>query len=72
MSKSNQDIVEAEKDESVMEKIASFIVGKRNLFVLLFGIGIVFSLVTQNWVKVENSLSAYYRTPIFFYVVIYC
>ena len=59
MSKSNQDIVEAEKDESVMEKIASFIVGKRNLFVLLFGIGIVFSLVTQNWVKVENSLSAY-------------
>ena len=57
MSKNREDIVD--KEESVMEKVAGFIVGKRNLFLLLFFIGIAFSLVASNWVKVENSLSAY-------------
>lgn len=42
-----------------MIKVATFIVDRRNLFFLLFGIAIVFSLVSMNWVKVENALSAY-------------
>ena len=57
MSKNREDIVE--KDESVMEKVAGFVVGKRNLFILIFAIGIAFSLIAANWVKVENSLAAY-------------
>lgn len=42
-----------------MLKAATFIVDRRNLFFLLFGIAIIFSLVSMNWVKVENELSAY-------------
>ena len=55
----NKEIVEEEKEEGFMIKVASFIVDKRNLFVLLFSLGIIFSLISANWVKVENSLSAY-------------
>ena len=40
-------------------KVATFIVDRRNLFFLLFIIGAIISLVTKNWVKVENSLAAY-------------
>lgn len=47
------------KQNSPMLKIATFIVDRRNLFFLLFGIAIVFSLITSNWVKVENALAAY-------------
>lgn len=42
-----------------MIKICSFIVDKRNLFFLLFGILIIFSAVSRNWVNVENSMSHY-------------
>lgn len=42
-----------------MLKIAAFIVDRRNLFFLLFGIAILFSLVASNWVSVEDSLPAY-------------
>lgn len=42
-----------------MLKVATFIVDRRNLFFLLFGIAIIFSLVSMNWVQVENALSAY-------------
>lgn len=55
----NKEIVEEEKEEGFMIKVAAFIVDKRNLFVLLFSLGIIFSLISANWVKVENSLSAY-------------
>lgn len=49
-----------EKDDaSFMVKVATFIVDKRNLFFLIFGIAIIFSLVSSSWVKVENALSAY-------------
>lgn len=48
-----------EKDNNVMVKIATFIVDKRNLFFLIFGIAIIFSLISMNWVKVENDLAAY-------------
>ena len=42
-----------------MLKICGFIVDKRNLFFLLFGILIIFSAVSRNWVNVENSMSHY-------------
>lgn len=49
-----------EKDDAgFMVKVAAFIVDKRNLFFLIFGIAIIFSLVSSSWVKVENALSAY-------------
>lgn len=51
--------VKEKDDESFMIKIATFIVDKRNLFFLIFGIAIIFSLFSSSWVKVENSLSAY-------------
>ena len=47
------------ENENFMIKVATFIVDRRNLFFLLFGIAIIFSLVSMNWVKVENALSAY-------------
>ena len=46
-------------DGSFMLKVATFIVDRRNLFFLLFGIALIFSLVSMNWTKVENALSAY-------------
>lgn len=48
------------KDEgNFMIKVATFIVDRRNLFFLLFGILIIFSLFSMNWVGVENAMSAY-------------
>ncbi len=58
MAKNKEQVVE-EKNEGFMYKVASFIVDKRNLFILVFGLAIIFSVVAQNWVKVENALSAY-------------
>ena len=51
--------VKEKDDESFMIKVATFIVDRRNLFFLIFGIAIIFSLFSSSWVKVENSLSAY-------------
>lgn len=42
-----------------MLRICGFIVDKRNLFFLLFGILIIFSAISRNWVNVENSMSHY-------------
>ncbi len=42
-----------------MIKVATFIVDRRNLFFLLFGIALIFSVVSMNWVSVENEMSAY-------------
>ncbi len=58
MSKIDKPVSE-EKDGGFMVKVATFIVEKRNLFFLLFGLGIIFSLIASNWVSVENALSAY-------------
>lgn len=44
---------------SVMLKIATFIVDRRNLFFLLIGIALIFSAISSQWVKVENDLAAY-------------
>lgn len=40
-------------------KICGFIVDKRNLFFLLFGLLIIFSVISRNWVGVENSMAHY-------------
>ena len=47
------------ENSSFMIKVATFIVDRRNLFFLMFGIALIFSVVSMNWVKVENALSAY-------------
>ncbi len=47
------------EDGGFMVKAATFIVDRRNLFFLLFGIALIFSVVSMNWVKVENAMSAY-------------
>lgn len=48
-----------EEKPSAMIRVATFIVDRRNLFFLLFGIAIIFSLIAARWVKVENALAAY-------------
>lgn len=48
-----------DEENNAMIKIATFIVDRRNLFFLIFGIMIIFSVISMNWVKVENELSAY-------------
>lgn len=55
MSKENK----VKEDGNFMVKVATFIVDRRNLFFLLFGIAIIFSVVAMNWVQVENDLSAF-------------
>ncbi len=47
------------KTENPMEKIAAFIVDKRNLFFLLTIILLIFSVFSRNWVEVENDLTFY-------------
>ena len=44
---------------SGMEKIATFIVDKRNLFFLLYVFALIFSIVATGWVKVENDITTY-------------
>ena len=44
---------------SGMEKIATFIVDKRNLFFLLYAFALIFSIVATGWVKVENDNTTY-------------
>lgn len=47
------------EENNFMIKVSTFIVDRRNLFFLLFGIALIFSVVSMNWVTVENALSAY-------------
>lgn len=44
---------------SGMEKVASFIVDRRNLFFLIYIFALIFSLFSINWVKVENDITTY-------------
>lgn len=44
---------------SGMEKVATFIVDKRNLFFLLYAFALIFSIVATGWVKVENDITTY-------------
>lgn len=47
------------KDTNAMVKVAEFIVDKRNLVFLLLIIGVIFSMFSGKWVRVENDLKAY-------------
>ena len=44
---------------NAMEKLASFIVDKRNLFFLLYIFALIFCAVATGWVKVENEITTY-------------
>lgn len=46
-------------ESGFMIKVATFIVDRRNLFFLLFGIALIVSVITMSWTKVENNLAAY-------------
>ncbi len=50
---------EKNQGNNFMEKVAAFIVDKRNLFFFIFAALIVFSVFSRNWVNVENDISAY-------------
>ena len=50
---------EKNQGSNFMEKVAAFIVDKRNLFFFIFAVLIVFSVFSRNWVNVENKISAY-------------
>ena len=45
--------------KSGMERLATWIVDKRLLIFLLIGIMVAFSVVSRNWVSVENDLAAF-------------
>ena len=54
-----KDITEEKEGNSAILKICAFIVDKRNLFFLLFGILAIFSVIARGWVGVENDMAAY-------------
>ncbi|MCI7131117.1 MAG: MMPL family transporter, partial [Lachnospiraceae bacterium] len=47
------------KENNFMMKLATFIVDKRNLVFLVLAIAIIFSVIAQSWVQVENDLTKY-------------
>ena len=47
------------KESNFMEKIASFIVDKRNLFFVFFIGACIFSIISSGWVEVENDITKY-------------
>ena len=59
MSDIKEKKTDGKSENNVMLKVATFIVDRRNLFFLLFGIAIVFSLIASSWVKVENDLKKF-------------
>ncbi len=44
---------------NIMEKIAQFIVDKRNLFFFIYIVAIIFSLFSMNWKQVETDVTVY-------------
>ncbi len=51
--------MEEAKSNQAMLRICGFIVDKRNLFFLIFGILAIFSAFSRNWVSVENDMAYY-------------
>ena len=47
------------KKSSFFEKLATFIVDKRNLIFFLYAIAVIASLITQSWVQVCDDLTEY-------------
>lgn len=50
---------EKEKSGNFMEKIAQFIVDKRNLFFFIYIATIIFSIFAMNWKQVETDVTVY-------------
>ena len=50
---------EKKPKENGMEKLAAFIVDKRNLIFLLYVFALIFSIVAMSWVNVENDITTY-------------
>ena len=46
---------ETKKDRNFMQKLAEFIVNKRHLFFLIYGIAVVFCVFSMGWVQVEED-----------------
>ena len=46
-------------DIPIIERISAFIVDKKNIILFLYCAAIIFSIISQNWVKVCNDLTAY-------------
>ena len=47
------------KNGSFLERVAGFIIAKRNLFFLLYIFAVIFSIFSMGWVKVENDVTTY-------------
>ena len=47
------------KNGSFFEKLATFIVDRRNLFFLLYVFALIFCIFSRNWVHVENDVTVY-------------
>ena len=50
---------EEKKGASFMIRMATFIVDKRNLFFLLYGAAMIFSIFSTGWVSVNDDLTSY-------------
>ena len=50
---------EKKPKENGMERLAAFIVDKRNLIFLLYVFALIFSIVAMDWVNVENDITTY-------------
>lgn len=48
-----------EKKPTLVERFATFVVDKRNLFFLLYIFAIIFCLFARGWVEVENDITKY-------------
>ena len=52
--------MEAKKEKgSIMEKVAQFIVDKRDLFFLLYTAALIFCLFSMNWKNVQTDVTLY-------------
>jgi len=51
--------MEEQNKGGALMKICSFIVDKRNLFFLIYGLLMIFSAISRNWTIVENDLAFY-------------
>ncbi len=53
------DSMDEKKRGGFIEKLATFIVDKRNLFFLLYIFAFIFCIFSMNWVQVENDVTVY-------------
>ena len=47
------------KSESFIDRLAAFLVDKRNLIFLLYIFAFIFCIFSRGWVKVENDVTVY-------------